>query len=143
MYGPIETRILERLRDTLPEGVSVQTVEALEEIPQLRQKAPTVVLVYQGYIALDKAGQGGMVQLVRQQWLAVCVTRSSMGKGAGDQARMAASDLAEDVTRSLLGYQLGGGRFLRLADAPGPEYDAGFVYLPLSFTNAATFKGLL
>lgn len=141
MYGALEATIIERLQDTLPAGTSVHTAEALELIPQLRQKAPAVVLIYQGYLALDRAGQRGDVQQIRQQWLVVVITRSSTGRGKGDAARNQASDLAEQVLASLLGLQLGGGRFLRLGDAPGPEYDAGFTYLPLSFTNAATFKG--
>jgi hypothetical protein len=35
----------------------------------------------------------------------------------------------------------GGGKYLRLSEAPGPEYDAGYCHLPLAFSNAATFKG--
>jgi hypothetical protein len=65
----------------------------------------------------------------------------SGGAGESNVARDQAGAIAEQVLSALLGYHLGGGRYLRLADSPGPEYDAGYCHLPLAFSNAATFKG--
>ena len=73
----------------------------------------------------------------------VVTAKNARERGDNAQARDEAANLCQIVVESLLGYHLGGGRYLRLGDAPGPEYDAGYCQVPIAFRTAATFKGTL
>lgn len=139
MYAATEQRIVDRLRAKL--GTTPAHVLAeLERVPELRQKAPAVFVIYDGYTVGDRV-EPGHVQSITQDWYVVCATKSAKGAGDTSAARDAASDLCSQVLAALLGYPLGGGAYMKLADAPGPEYDGGFCYVPLAFTTRATFKG--
>jgi hypothetical protein len=83
----------------------------------------------------------GAIQQITQDWYVVVATKSAKGNGNVNAARDQAGEICEQVLDALLGFHLGGGRYLRLSDAPGPEYDAGYCHVPLAFSNAATFKG--
>jgi hypothetical protein len=140
MFNDVEQTILERLRDKLP-GVTVEPLRELERVPELRQKAPAVFVIYDGYTVGQSVTQTGSIQQITQEWYVVIATKSARGNGDVNSARDQAGQMTEQVLAALLGFHLGGGRYLRLSDAPGPEYDAGYVHVPLAFSNAATFKG--
>jgi len=140
MFATVEQSILARLREKLP-GITVEPLRELERVPELRQKAPAVFVIYDGYNVGDSIAPNGSIQRIVQDWYVVVATKSAKGNGKVDAARDQASELCEKVLGALLGYDLGGGRYLRLSDAPGPEYDAGYCHVPLAFSNAATFKG--
>lgn len=139
MFASTEQQILNRLRERMP-GVTVEPLRELERVPELRQKAPAVFVIYDGFTVGDAVGNGG-VQQIRQDWFVVCAAKSARGNGDTNAARDMAGELCEQVLAALLGFHLGGGRYLRLSDAPGPEYDGGYCHVPLAFNNAATFKG--
>lgn len=140
MFATDEAAIIARLRDRLPAGVTVEPLRELERAPQLRQRAPAAWVIYDGYRVGDATGSGAVQQVV-SEWFVVVATRSAKGAGEVDAARDEAAALCEQVLEALLGYHVGRGRYLRLADAPGPEYDAGYCHVPLAFTCAATFRG--
>lgn len=140
MWDDIEGAILARLRDRLGPDVHVGPLAELEQVPAMRQRAPAVWVLYDGYTPGSDVGNGA-IQRVTQDWLVVVATKSAAGAGKVDAARAAASTLAEQVLGALLGHPLPGGRFLRLSPAPGPEYDAGYCHVPLAFNCAATFRG--
>lgn len=141
MFADIEQTIVTRLRDRLPAGTTVEPIRELERVPELRQKAPAVFVIYDGYSVGQALTQTGGVQQVVQEWYVVVAAKSARGNGDSNAARDQASALAGQVLDALLGFHLGQGRYLRLSDAPGPEYDAGYCHVPLAFSNAATFKG--
>jgi phage gp37-like protein len=140
MFANTERSIIDRLRAKMPPGVTVAPLRELEQVPELRQKAPAVWVVYDGYTVGDSVAHGG-VQQVRQEWFVVVAAKSARKNGEVDAARDAAALLCEQVLAALLGFHLGGGRYLQLGPAPGPEYDAGYCHVPLAFSNAATFRG--
>lgn len=139
MFEPIEALIVERLRQKMP-GVTVVTLDDVTRVPELRQKAPLVAVIYDGYeVREDQAN--GMIVNVEQTWLVVTAAKTARGAGLPIDARNEAGGLGQDVMRALLGFRVGPARHLRLAEAPGPEYDGGFCYMPLAFSVRATFKG--
>jgi len=139
MFATTEQIIIDRLQERMP-GVTIAPLRELERVPELRQRAPAVWVIYDGY-TVGQTIAPGAVQQVTQQWYVVIAAKSARGAGESNAARDQAGELAEQVLGALLGFHLGGGRYLRLAEAPGPEYDAGYCHLPLAFSNAATFKG--
>lgn len=140
MFNDVEQTILDRLRERLP-GVTVEPVRELERVPELRQKAPAVFVIYDGYTVGQSPVPTGQIQQITQEWFVVVAAKSARGNGGVEAARDQAGQMCEQVLSALLGFHLGGGRYLRLSDAPGPEYDGGYCHVPLAFSNAATFKG--
>jgi phage gp37-like protein len=145
MFADLEQKILDRLRERIPEldgePVSVEPLREIERVPQLRQKAPAVWVIYDGFTLADSTPNVPGIQQVRLEWFVVVAAKSARGAGDTVAARDMAAALATRVMEALLGFHLGGGRYLRLGEAPGPEYDGGYCHLPLAFTCAATFKG--
>lgn len=140
MFADTEQKIIDRLRAKLPPDVTVEPLRELERVPQMRQKAPAAWVIYDGYDVGSAVPPGG-VQQITQDWYVVVAAKSARGNGDVNAARDEAGALADAVLKALLGYHLGGGRYLQLRPAAGPEYDAGYCHLPLAFSNAATFKG--
>lgn len=141
MWATNEQAIITRLRSRLAADVHVGPSRDLEASRELRQKAPAVWVVYDGYRPGDSNTNVPHVQQIVQEWWVVVTTKSARGNGAVDEARDAACALCDQVLDALLGFHVGGGKYLHLSDAPGPEYDAGYCIVPLSFTCAATFRG--
>lgn len=140
MFADLEQKIADRLRSVLPTEVHVATESQVANVEQLKQKAPAAWIIYNGFGVGPKVGNG-TVQQVTQEWLVVIATSSAKGRGDATVARDEAGAIAKQTLSALLGFHLGDGKFLHLADAPGPTYDAGSCLLQLAFANAATFKG--
>jgi hypothetical protein len=140
MFHDTEQKIVDRLKAVLGTEVYVDTLHAIESVPELRQKAPAVWVIYDGFSVGSMVGSGS-VQQITQEWFVVIAAKSAKGRGDSSAARDEAGEIALQVLQALLGFHLGGGKYLHLSDAPGPEYSAGYAHLPLAFTNAATFKG--
>jgi phage gp37-like protein len=142
MFSAMEQLIIDRLRAKMPADMHVGPRRDLEAVAAYRQKAPAVWVTYQGYRLGERPGQPGVpVQQVIQDWWIVVATKSARGNGDVEAARDLANDACEQVIAALLGFQVSPGRHLRLEEAPGPEYDAGYCYVPVAFSIAATFKG--
>jgi len=139
MWATQEAQIIARLQQVLGAGVHVGAVRDLERVPQLRQRAPAAWVVYDGYTPAAVIGNGSPQQIT-QDWFVVITAKSARGAGDEAAARDEAAALCEQVLGALLGFHLGGGKFLRLAPAPGPEYDGGYCHVPLAFQSSATFK---
>lgn len=139
MFADTEQLIIDRLREKIPD-ITVEPLRELERVPELRQKAPAAFVIYDGY-GVGEVIANGAIQKITQDWYVVVAAKSGKGNGAVNAARDQAAELCDKVLSALLGYHLGNGRYLRLADAPGPEYDGGYCHVPLAFTCAATFKG--
>jgi hypothetical protein len=110
-------------------------------VKELRQKAPAVWVIYDGHRVGDTVRNVPNIAQIVQDWFVVVTTRSARGAGKVEQARDEADALCDGVIQALLGFHLGGGKYLRVEEAPGPEYDAGYCMVPLAFSNAATFIG--
>lgn len=140
MFSTTEQKILNRLTNGMPEGVRILKQSEIDEARDLRQKAPFVAVIYDGYSPGTSIANGA-VQQITQEWWVVIGTKSASGRGKNEAARDQAGTLSEQVLALLLGFNLGGGAYLRLRESPGPEYEDGYCYLPIGFTSAATFKG--
>lgn len=142
MFEEQEDRILARLREKLGGAVLVDTLRELERVPENAQRAPAAWVVYNGFrpgaeVPLSMPG----VQQLIFEWIIVVVARSARGNGETDEARDMAAAIGLKVIKALLGFDMGGGKRLRLAEAGGPEYSAGYCELPLAFSCAVTVKG--
>lgn len=140
MFAETEQKIIERLRATMPETTTVEPLRELERVPELRQRAPAVFVIYDGFTVGESLANGA-VQRITQEWFVVVAAKSARGNGSEAAARDQAAAMCSQVLEALLGFHLGGGSYLRLSDAPGPEYDGGYCHVPLAFSNSATFKG--
>lgn len=147
MFTAAQDSIVARLTAVLAANVVTEKARVivaaeLARVPESRQFAPAVHVVYQGHAVGQEIGQG-RIQAVTQNWLIVCTARNAIGQGDPSPATVDAGRIAEVVLTALLGFDpLGNGAQLRLADAPGPEYDGGYCYLPLNFRLRSTFKGI-
>jgi phage gp37-like protein len=140
MFAVVEAQIIARLVERVPAGTFVGTLDDLERVPELRQKAPAVWVIYDGYSIAERLTAAAGVVLIRQDWYVVVASKSARGAGATETAKTASSELAQTVIEALLGFNLGGGKYLQMEQAPGPEYDGGYCHVPLAFSSAATFK---
>lgn len=146
MFYAQQTAIYDRLVQRLAasaatERVRVLTAAELAEVPDQRQLAPAVHVVYDGYSVGDNIA-AGKIQGIEQNWLVVCHARNTTGQGNPTPAATDAGKIAEVVLAALLGFDpLGTGATLRLFTAPAPAYDGGYCYLPLNFRLRTTFKG--
>ena len=147
MFVAIQDAIIARLTVVLgsnpvTEKTKIITAAELSRVPESRQFAPAVHVIYGGHSVGEQIA-GGRVQSVVQNWLVVCTARNAIGQGDPAPATIDAGKMGEVVLGALLGFDpLGNGAQLRLADAPGPEYDGGYCYLPLNFRLRSTFKGI-
>jgi hypothetical protein len=141
MFAGIEEAIVERLVDKLPAGIKVTSLAELSRVPELRNKAPAVFVVYEGYQPADSNVNVPHIQQIEQTWAVVCVAKNATGGGDNLAAKEDVSDIAQDVLTALLGFQVPGGARLKLTAAPGPEYEGGFAYVPIGFACRSTFKG--
>lgn len=142
MFPAIEDAVVARLRAKLGAGIQVHT-ETDADDPKFRQLAPSVAVVYDGFVLGDSAGGGQHVpvQQVYLEWITVITTKSAKGRGTGTDARDEAATIAVQVLEALLGFHVGGGKYFRLHETPGPSYSAGGCMLPLAWRCAATFTG--
>jgi len=142
MFHEQEQRILDRLVERLGPDVTVAPMREIERVPELRQRAPAAWVIYDGFRTGPQNGDPrAQVQQLVLDWYVVVAAKSARGNGEGNDARDQAGALAAKAIEALLGFDMGGGKFLRLGEAPGPEYDAGYCFLPIAFSCAATFKG--
>lgn len=140
MFHEIENAILERLRAKHDQGTTVVMITEADLVQEMRQKAPAVCVLYEGYNVGDRVAPG-TPQLILLNWTVIVGAKSARGNGKADIAREMVSKLAQTTLEALLGFSVGNGKHLRLTDAGGPEYDGGYCFMPLAFTCPATFKG--
>lgn len=141
MFNDIQDAIVARLVAKMPAGVLVTTEAELARVPELRQKAPAVFVVYDGFSPVDSpTPQLPNVQRLELRFVVVATTKNAKGSGTASAAQLDMDELSAAVIEALIGYSVGPGRNLRLSAAPGAEYDAGYAYNPIGFTVLRTFK---
>lgn len=139
MFEAIETAIADRLRARLTD-VTVITHDEAETVPELRQKAPFVGVIYDGFEVLEQIANGKIAN-IEHTWTVVCGAKTARARGNPIDARNLAGDIALRVVGALAGFGVGNGRTIRVEPSLGPEYDGGFCYMPLRFSVRATIKG--
>lgn len=142
MFQETENAIIDRLRATLPAAVQVHTFAELARVPEYRNKAPAVFVVYDGFNVADSPPNVPTLQQIEMRFTVVVTAKSAAGNGGGTAARDEAGDLTKTVIESLIGLRTDGGRYLRLSPAPGAEYDAGYSYTPVGFVCLKSFKAM-
>ena len=141
MFQDIQQSIIDRLTAKLT-GITVTTLAELERVPEMRQKAPCVFVVYEGFSPADTTDkQIPHVQRIELRFSVVVATKSAKGNGNVTDAQAENDALAGQVVTALIGYHLGGGKYMRLSSSAGAEYDAGYCYTPIAFSVFKTFKG--
>lgn len=127
--------------DPLTSKVRIFTAAELARVPESRQFAPAVHVVYEGHSVGEQVALG-RVQSINQNWLVVATGKNASAQGEPSPATVDAGVIAEVVLNALLGHDvLANGSQLRLAEAPAPLYEGGYCYLPLNFRLRSTFKG--
>ena len=116
------------------------TFAELARVPEYRNKAPAVFVVYDGFGPADSPANVPTLQQIEMRFTVVVTTKSAAGNGGGTAARDEGADIGVAVIEALIGHQVGGGRYLRLSGAPGAEYDAGYSYTPIGFVCLKTYK---
>lgn len=139
MFETMENAITERLRAKLQDATVITHDEA-DSVPELRQKAPFVAVIYDGFDIAETIAEGRIAN-IEHQWLIVCGAKTARARGNPIDARNQAGDIALRVVGALAGFAVGSGRRMRLEPSLGPEYDGGFCYMPLQFSVRATIKG--
>jgi hypothetical protein len=146
MFIAAQDAIVARLKtflgaNALTANVRVFTAAELARVPESRQFAPAVHVVYEGHSVGEQVALG-RVQAINQNWLVVSTGKNASAQGEPTPATVDAGRIAEVVLQALLGFDvLANGSQLRLAEAPAPLYEGGYCYLPLNFRLRSTFKG--
>ena len=136
-----EGAIVERLREQCPEARAVSTAADMQAIEQRQQTTPALYVLYDGYEPEQAVGRG-RVQRVTQRWLVVAAVRNVAAPHRGDAARDAAGPLLTHTLEALQGWTPARGYSpLRLQDAPGAQWMAGFAYFPTAWTTELTTRG--
>lgn len=148
-FAEIEQRIIDRLRACSQDlarwpGAELRfgSTAEVEDVETLRQMAPAVWIIYDGVVPGPTNGQKMFgVQEVDMEFILVACAKSARGNGKNIAARDEASEIEGFIVESLLGFDVGGGKRLRLNDSAGPSYDAGYCHVPLTFTCSVTLRG--
>lgn len=139
-----EPLIIARLLDTVNGVKSVQSAGELAGIPEAKQTAPALHVLYGGYQVLDADSTAGV--LIRETWLVVAVVSNAIqGRGAG-QAEAAlktkAGGLLAQTIVALHGWRPSPAHAaLVMVNGPKPKWSAGFAYVPIAFTTDIFVKG--
>lgn len=142
MFTDHEQTIIDRLTAGLPDGVKVMQQAEYDqtEAKALRQHAPFVAVIYDGFTPVETIANGKIVK-IHHEWHILVGAKSAAGKGRNLGARDRVSDIVARVLELLAGFHLGGGAYLRLTETPGPVYESGYCYQPLSFASPAQIRG--
>lgn len=149
MFAAMEDKIIARLKERAADPaywtggpLTIEPERDVARVEELRNKAPGIWVLQMGFRPRQTPGPTvNTAQLVEVDWLIVAAAKTARGNGAGTAARDEASEISLFAVASLLGFDLGGGKSLRLTEGPGPEYDAGYCLIPVAFTCLATFMG--
>lgn len=129
----LETAIVERLRDRLPDFVGVYTRAELADINEGNQPSPAVHVIYQGYSVTETRPDGRAARL-RQTWTAVVAVRNARAQVTLEAARADAGAIATAVLSALMGWAPDAQTLpAQLTNSVAPGAAAGFFYLPLAF----------
>ena len=139
-----EAHIVARLKDALAgvkPAVHVLTAADLAKVKEENQPTPAVHVVWNGFRVLQ-AWEDGAAARLDHTWLVVAAVRNVRTLQSGQDARVAAGELAARAGAALMGYRppnVAGP--MRLAPAPGSGISpAGFMYLPLAFLVETVFQ---
>lgn len=130
-----ESAIVAAVTAVVPAGVRVMVSDEIASVEERSQFTPAVHVVYAGYSVDETAAQGKRAK-VTHQWDVVAVTRSARDRGENTTARISTYDLADTVTRSLMGAVVTVNSrpvALALANGGGAFYGAGFAYISARF----------
>ncbi len=139
-YLAIEEPLVERLREAVPELVTVTTAAELEDVANLRQKPPPAAIVIYDGDDVPQTPQSeaarGQRQVVLQRWLVVIAVQNVRDQRQGSSVRREAGPLMVKVIRAVAGWQppVPNTRpLMRAPGTPGPAFEAGYGYFPLLF----------
>ena len=139
-----EAHIVARLKEALAgvkPAVHVLTAADLAKVKEENQPTPAVHVVWNGFRVLQAREDGAAARL-DHTWLVVAAVRNVRTLQSGQDARVAAGELAARAGAALMGYRppnVAGP--MRLAPAPGSGISpAGFMYLPLAFLVETVFQ---
>lgn len=135
-----EAAIVQRLQDTV-QAELVGTARDMEQIDERAQRTPAVYVLFDGLQPQETAGSG-QVQRIEQTWMVVGAVRNIEDQAGGSAAREDAGRLLSQILAALQGYKphpdLGR---LALQASGQPEHNAGFMYIPTTWTASTTTRG--
>lgn len=143
----IETPLVERLKAQLADlspKVHVLTANDTAGVEEAKQLTPAVHVTYLDYDIQSIPPMDASAVRITQHWLIWVCVRNVRDVRSGAAARNAAGALALRVLQALLGFvPIQGEPAIRPehAQARSGASEAGFYYLPLSFSWTSSYEG--
>lgn len=143
----IETPLVERLKAQLADlspKVHVLTANDTAGVEESKQLTPAVQVTYLGYDIQSIPPMDASAVRITQHWLIWVCVRNVREARSGAAARNAAGALALRVLQALLGFvPIQGEPAIRPehSQARSGASEAGFYYLPLSFSWTGAYEG--
>lgn len=135
-YYGLESAIIARLKECVPEIQDIYTPFSIDDITQMVTVSPSISVIYMEERVGESVGQG-KANVVYQQWLVVlAVSDASAQLQTTSAIRAKAAPLAVSILRALQGFNpnLKGFRELKRVTAPvSGGYSAGYAYFPFMF----------
>ena len=82
MFTTHEATMVARLKAKLGDTVYVGVLDELERVPEMRQRAPAVWVVYDGYIPIARQDNVPAVVALRMSWWVVAVAKRRAARAA-------------------------------------------------------------
>jgi hypothetical protein len=133
-------RLRTQLADIIP-SANILTATDLVGVTQQTQISPAVHVVHHDYRVTESRTDGKTAHIT-QTWLVVVAARNMRDLKTGDAARVDAGLIAARVTRALMGFKADLYLPLRFVDGLSSGYQAGWQYLPLTFSTQFVLHSL-
>lgn len=147
----VEALIVEKIRQSFIDGTAenpiiapiinrVYSAQEFSTVKEQSQMTPAVAVIYNGMQPIEQKGDG-VIQSVEYSYIVSVVTRSSFKTDTSEGAKRNAGAICFELIKLLTGWKPAAGlKRLTLQSSPGAAFsDAGYAYLPLSFSTRITF----
>ena len=137
-----EQLIIDRLNAVKLTGVTVYSADELADIEENSQYTPAYHVVYNGYTQPDDDTGIGILQLP-QEWLVIVAVRNYTQTLRGQDKRIDADLLCDNVLENMVGYKLSTKhKELKLVSAPQALQNGAFAYYPFAFQTNINIRGV-
>lgn len=141
--GPAIVERLVQQFGVLPTPVCVGTAIDAGAVLDAPQTDPTAWVVFEGYAPTEEIAQGA-IQQIAQRWHVILKMRRVSGVAVTPGAPIAdeLGPVIDAVHAALCGWRPATGfDALRLDEATGATFSAGYVYYQIAFTTRTTVRG--
>lgn len=133
----LEVLIEQRLLSILDSSLLIQRGASIQGMPRQYNHA---IYVIPNEIEINEQRRGQVA--VTETVFVVTVIRQAASQLTGTDARLEAGPILVSIVNALLGWIPDEGcEYLRLKNAPSPEFDAGLGFYPLAFETRYVISG--